>query len=232
MSVCATLCKYCHYLLKGVYPRFLAGDGGSPAIGVLLCQLTRLLLMISGNNYTVWNIRKRLLRARALSPAAELSFSALVLSFHTKAEHGWAHRKWLVQAHPELAGAEGFHRAELAFCGAVITRRRRNYYSWVRRFTLVGTMPADVLWQDVDDTRRYLHQHPTDWSCMWYRYQVFAFLLSTENSNGKASAQLEQEINFVKGQMELHPEIQALGKYLGMLATRLSTTKSSATTKS
>ncbi|XP_013395480.1 protein prenyltransferase alpha subunit repeat-containing protein 1-A [Lingula anatina] len=61
-----------------------------------LLRLSRAVILINPECYSIWNIRKELLQEKHVSVYEELKLSALVLSKHPKSPETFAHRKWIL----------------------------------------------------------------------------------------------------------------------------------------
>ena len=62
----------------------------------ILLSLSRFILLINPNDYSVWNARKLLVTRAQLTPTDDLRFCDLVLGKHPKSPESFWHRKWLL----------------------------------------------------------------------------------------------------------------------------------------
>jgi hypothetical protein len=110
--------------------------------GANMLPATRALLLLSGDDMTAWNIRKR--QAKESSPSdlslllAEVHLTTLVFSARAKAGNAWAHRRWACKlfASSSVRNEDfsmAFWQKELSVCEDVAIKHPRNYYAWTHR---------------------------------------------------------------------------------------------------
>ena len=97
-------------------------------------EASRVLLLLSSDSYTTWNIRRKL---HDIIISEELYFINLVLSKTPKSIDTWAYRRWLLSQNTNEIN-EKYARNELIFCTKVAERSPRNYHVWSHRLWLVG----------------------------------------------------------------------------------------------
>ena len=107
---------------------------------------TRALLVVSGDHYTAWNLRKEYLLEKHKSGDArpaikdEIVLLNLVFSMRPKAGNAWAHRRFACKLAVETMKDKelaSFWEKELACCEELAVRHSKNYYGrFVGDFTV------------------------------------------------------------------------------------------------
>ena len=132
-------------------------------------SVTRGLLMVSPDHSDAWALRRRLILAGKLDPAAEVRFLRALFSKHGKAPSAWHHRRWL------LRDAEGAWAQEATLTERTADRYPKNYYAWTHRLWAFRTFPADAS-AELRWAHSWLESHPSDHSAVHHRVQVAALL--------------------------------------------------------
>ena len=123
---------------------------------------TAATLLLSGDVYTAWNVRKK--RFVEGSLVEELAFNAVVLRRHPKAGSAWSHRRWCL----ERFGSADID-ADYALCATLAERYPRNYFAWRHRAWLADQRPETLAF-----ATHWLRTHVTDYSCAHYALSLAA----------------------------------------------------------
>lgn len=143
-------------------------------------------LLLSGDNYTAWNKRKR----RPVS-REELALNAVVLQRHPKAGSAWSHRRWL------LSKLGLNFDAEFRLCATLAERYPRNYFAWTHRSWVADRFDET---KDFDFVTSWLRSHVTDYSAAHYAVRLAArFNLLTDLD------QLHTDLCTAYPHLALHP---------------------------
>ncbi|CAI0427959.1 unnamed protein product [Linum tenue] len=69
------------------------------ALGIVVMKCSKTLLLLNSDFGTAWNSRKLILsnKTQASMFTDELRLSTLVLSYSTKSEQAWSHRRWVIK---------------------------------------------------------------------------------------------------------------------------------------
>ena len=140
--------------------------------------LTKVLLLLRGDNPMLFNKRKELINANYASIKDELYFTSVLFTKHPKSPSGWQHRRWLLQQESRSIDL----RNETALCSHMADKYPKNYYAWMHRLWLLSHMIDDELREELRFTSTWLTTHVSDHSCMNHRQQIIDRLLQNEKS--------------------------------------------------
>lgn len=191
-SLAKPLFKEASLLLK---PWLKAGSEGtarsrSRDAQALAWAATRALLLVSGDHYTAWNARKRLVAAAGAGAAghrqaaqllalleAELHLTTLVFSVRPKASSAWAHRKWACRlaadAFATMAAAEALEALHAAAAEATaIAGPDAEASPAVADAGVLATSPAAFWGREVDVCEALAQKHPKNYFAWTHRLAV------------------------------------------------------------
>ena len=116
--------------------------------GVNLLSATRAILLLSGDNSSIWNIRKRVVEASGDYSVylEEVQLTTLIFSARAKASNAWAHRRWackVIAMSSKISEDDlsFFWSRELAICQDIASKYPRNYYAWTHRLWVCNYLP-------------------------------------------------------------------------------------------
>lgn len=165
-------------------------------------QLSRAVLLVNAECYTVWNIRKELISAGILSLEDDIKFSALVLSKHPRSAETFAHRRWTIGQLEKHKGQNEFvHcclRSELAISLRAAESYADNYTAWSHRSWLVERFMKDMkkrLFCELQVMRKWTERHISD-NCGFHHKQVLLKYLKNVCSNSEVIHLLLSELEF------------------------------------
>eukprot|EP00299_Pterocystis_sp_00344_P017563 c8799_g1_i1.p1 GENE.c8799_g1_i1~~c8799_g1_i1.p1 ORF type:complete len:445 (-),score=125.30 c8799_g1_i1:31-1284(-) len=120
---------------------------------------TRALLLLNGDNYTAWAVRKFLLRTERLELSKEIKFIDLVQTKHPKSCEAWAHRQWVLSRIPiqsiDLS-------REFQVSREAAEKHPKNYYAWTHSNLLIQKTDIDTLFAELRNTAEWLNLHVSD----------------------------------------------------------------------
>ncbi len=140
--------------------------------------LTKVLLLLRGDNPMLFNKRKELISSNDASIKDEIYFTSVLFTKHPKSPSGWQHRRWLLQQDSQSIDISN----EIALCSDMAEKYPKNYYAWMHRLWLLNHMIDDELRQELSFTSTWLTTHVSDHSCMNHRQQIVHRLLQNEIS--------------------------------------------------
>lgn len=165
-------------------------------------QLSRAVLLVNAECYTVWNIRKELISAGVLSLEDDIKCSALVLSKHPRSAETFAHRRWTIEQLEKLKGQDEFvHRClrgELAISLRAAESYADNYTAWSHRSWLVERFMKDRkkrLFCELQVMRKWTERHISD-NCGFHHRQVLLKYLKNVCSHSEVLHLLLSELEF------------------------------------
>lgn len=123
-------------------------------------RLAGAVLAVHPEHGRAWAIRKR--SFQPAHAARELAFCALVLDRAPKSGPAWAHRAWILSR----VGWDAC--TELALAEAAAGRAQANYYAGVHRLRALVHADKDVVAEQLEQSRRWLHTHVRDASGWWF----------------------------------------------------------------
>ena len=139
--------------------------------------LTKVLLLLRGDNPMFFNKRKELINDGHTSVEDELYFTSVLFTKHPKSPSGWQHRRWLLQQNLRNINTTN----ELALCSHMAEKYPKNYYAWMHRLWLLNHMNEGELKGELGFTSTWLTTHVSDHSCMNHRQQIANRLLQNES---------------------------------------------------
>ena len=131
-----------------------------------------LLLLINGENHSLWTIIRSTFDAFRLS--MDLSLTKLVLKKHRKASCAWDYRLFLMSQ-------GGFsYLTEAVFLQEIIDREQQHYYAWLYRMKLMQRyMTQREREQDWDNMWSHCEGHISDCSA-WHYVGTLTLVLGRE----------------------------------------------------
>ncbi|XP_031564585.1 protein prenyltransferase alpha subunit repeat-containing protein 1-like [Actinia tenebrosa] len=119
-----------------------------------ILQLSRAVLLLSAECYTVWNMRKELVMTSVLNIDDDLQLSSLILSKHPRSAETFSHRKWLIVQYVKQKGRSKYIqewlRKELCICLYCADHYSDNYVAWTHR----GWITEEF----IDSKKKYLSE--------------------------------------------------------------------------
>ena len=165
---------------------------------------TRAMLLINGDNYSAWNVRKRVLTQATLTLASlegEIQFTTLVFSVRHKSTNAWSHRRWACRAaelmfksHLEESPTS-FWARELEVCEAVAERHPKNYFAWTHRLAICRLLDKESIELEVNRSNEFLRRHVSDRSAAHHCEQLLSLRLGRSSS-------LREQLEFGELQLE------------------------------
>lgn len=152
---------------------------------------TRAMLLISGDCYTAWNVRKAMIQESTCEDSLdsinkELQLVSLVFSFRSKASNAWAHRRWvcskafvLFRSSRQSEVASAFWDNEYECCEEVAKRHTRNYFAWSHRIWISRQLPLSRQQQELNWVNHFLSRNVSDRSAAHYCEQLTVLCIST-----------------------------------------------------
>lgn len=119
-----------------------------------LCQsdterVNRLLLgavLIQPEVTTFWNMRKDLLEMNLIKADKELLLTKLVLSYKSKSNEAFAHRKWIIKRLlKNVHNAEALLDEEFSIATMACRKAGNNYHAWSYKIWLIESIPDTFL---------------------------------------------------------------------------------------
>lgn len=161
-------------------------------------ELSRAILLLTAEDYTIWNLRKQYIIANESSRNAEMNLCALVLKKHPRSSQAFAHRRWLIK---DLAAKNEFPTSsiplaqELHLCLQCAERYCDNYVAWSQRCWLISQFMSDdveKLLQELQEVKQWLWMHISDYCCFHYRQQLLKHLKKICSSTEMEEILLEE----------------------------------------
>ncbi|KAJ3408756.1 Protein prenyltransferase alpha subunit repeat-containing protein 1 [Chytridiales sp. JEL 0842] len=153
-----------------------------------LCHSSRVLLLINPENYTAWNLRKRLITLGKITLEYDLSLMDLILTKHPKRAGAWSHRYWLLvrlvedvtqNSDDSLNGIMDKRlRHELSICTMASEKHRMNYHSWTYRGRLRDMLSKEIIHEELDAARKWIRSHVSDHCGYMYHISLMNHLIS------------------------------------------------------
>ncbi|KAI6046439.1 protein prenylyltransferase [Pisolithus marmoratus] len=171
-----------------------------------LLESSSVILLANPSHQTALNVRKRLVCDGSIDSEKELRFTSSLLSSQHCAKHGelWYHRRWIFavsqQPSPEECSCSSFRiplaalQQELALISRACELYPRNYFAWMHRLICfrslvhphpIGALPNElgyILDNEVDDTKRWIECHVSDYSAVHYLISLSQFFLQSQGS--------------------------------------------------
>ncbi|CAI0427955.1 unnamed protein product [Linum tenue] len=100
------------------------------ALGIVVMKCSKTLLLLNSDFGTAWNSRKLILsnKKQASMFTEEHRLSALVLSYSTKSEQAWSHRRWVIKNMARnLTTLQEILREESDLVEKIAERSKMNY---------------------------------------------------------------------------------------------------------
>ncbi len=179
--------------------------------------LTRVLLLLRGDNPMLFNKRKELIASHHASVSDELYFTSVLFTKHPKSPSGWQHRRWLLQQELQSINMTN----ELTLCSHMAEKYPKNYYAWMHRLWLLNHMNNNELYQELGFTSTWLTTHVSDHSCMNHRQQIIHRLLRNESNRNKKLEFLLSMLGENKQSITMRPGSETLWYHRRGLITAL-----------
>lgn len=133
------------------------------------------MLLVSPDFLTAWNIRKASFKPQALD--TELHFSALVITRSPKSAETWAHRDWIIRT----VGLDHIrHRDEILLTWMAASRAFCNYYAGVHRIRIIPAFNNATLLSELGRSRTWLRTHIGDSSGWTYHRAILKVLFERQ----------------------------------------------------
>ncbi|KPM44922.1 hypothetical protein AK830_g1619 [Neonectria ditissima] len=228
----------------------IRSQAASSSYGPALFQLTAELLRLNPEYYTIWNVRRRCLISSLLAKPAdqqeptaqeqesdvnvlksELDFTIPLLMGFPKCYWIWDFRQWVLsQAILRLTApvASEIWETELGLTSAMLNKDQRNFHAWGYRRIVVARLESPQLRgtslaeDEFAYTTRMIRRNLSNFSAWHNRSQIIPRLLDERGASDKMRAAfLSEELNFVRGGLNLSPEDQSLWYYHQFLISQI-----------
>lgn len=170
-------------------------------------QLTSTCIRLNPANYTVWQYRRKILKALDIDPRQELEFSSAVIYENQKNYQVWHHRRQIVDRCEIYSG-------EFEFINHILLEDEKNYHAWQYRHWLVERFNLFSA-AEVQFSTHLLSRNICNNSAWNYRH----FVIAKISNNFMNDNYLSQEISFTLNCILELPDNESSWNYLrGILA--------------
>ncbi|CAI0427940.1 unnamed protein product, partial [Linum tenue] len=188
------------------------------ALGIVVMKCSKTLLLLNYDFGTAWNSRKLILsnKTQASMFTYELRLSALVLSYSTKSEQAWSHRRWVIKNMARnLTTLQEILREESDLVEKIAERSKMNYRAWNHRCWLVSYMDREHVIHELKQSKTWARLHVADHSCFHYRMRLIIRILEDccrKQEEGSCDSCVEV---YLIWQEELDWNEELIKRYLG-----------------
>ena len=167
---------------------------------------TRALLLINGDNYSAWNLRKELILIKHQREILleEVKLTAMVLGKKPKSGETWAHRRWILDKLGDFDLS-----AELALSTMTAESYPKNYYSWTHRTWLLPQLDRAVLLKECQFVRDWSARHFTHYCSFHYLQNALRRCLQFVGPEDTHRF-LTNEQEFIARLLEIFPDHESL----------------------
>ncbi|CAI0427956.1 unnamed protein product [Linum tenue] len=165
------------------------------ALGIVVMKCSKTLLLLNSDFGTAWNSRKLILsnKKQASMFTEEHRLSALVLSYSTKSEQAWSHRRWVIKN---------------------MARNLTTLQEILREESDLVEKIAEVI-QELKQSKTWAGLHVADHSCFHYRMRLIIRILEDccrKQEEGSCDSCVEV---YLIWQEELDWNEELIKRYLG-----------------
>ncbi|CAI0427961.1 unnamed protein product [Linum tenue] len=188
------------------------------ALGIVVMKCSKTLLLLNSDFGTAWNSRKLILsnKTQASMFTDELRLSTLVLSYSTKSEQAWSHRRWVIKNMARnLTTLQEILSGESDLVEKIAERSKMNYRAWNHRCWLVSYMDREQMIQELKQSKTWAGLHVADHSCFHYRMRLIIRILEDccrKQEEGSCDSCVEV---YLIWQEELDWNEELIKRYLG-----------------
>ncbi|KAF9139476.1 Rab geranylgeranyltransferase, partial [Linnemannia schmuckeri] len=190
-------------------------------------KVTTALLRKSPDYYTIWNVRRTILKEGFLDNAddetankiytGELEFVQENLKLNPKSYWMWNHRRWCLESMSQPRWDK-----ELAMVGKFLEMDARNFHGWdyrryiIRQLDLKDKEAKDKVLEraqsEFDFTTTKIHQNFSNYSA-WHNRSTLLGKLAEDLSAEEREATVDNEFDLVKNAIYTDPEDQSAWLY-------------------
>ncbi|KAK3826487.1 MAG: hypothetical protein JOS17DRAFT_750287 [Linnemannia elongata] len=190
-------------------------------------KVTTALLRKSPDYYTIWNVRRTILKEGFLDNAddetankiytGELEFVQENLKLNPKSYWMWNHRRWCLESMSQPRWDK-----ELAMVGKFLEMDARNFHGWdyrryiIRQLDLKDKEAKDKMLDraqsEFDFTTTKIHQNFSNYSA-WHNRSTLLGKLAEDMSREEREAIVDNEFDLVKNAIYTDPEDQSAWLY-------------------
>ncbi|KAF8516926.1 rab-protein geranylgeranyltransferase [Hysterangium stoloniferum] len=212
-------------LSNQVLGRRHAGDFSEESL-----DLTKHLLAINPEFYTIWNYRRNILSsgifprktAKEINDilAGDLALTMAALRQYPKVYWIWNHRKWCLEHVPDGPGDDqyGWRKSvwahELYVVEKMLDADARNFHAWdYRRYVLARSYAPHSPYQELAYTTRKIEANFSNFSAWHQRAKIYSVLWQTDVGEGERTKTRDREFELVKQAMYTDPADQSVWLY-------------------
>nr|CAD2127051.1 unnamed protein product [Meloidogyne enterolobii] len=153
-------------------------------------ELTTTCISLNAANYSVWNYRRKVLRALGLNIEDELKYCETVIGENPKNYQVWYHRRAIVEE-------SGEYRAELEFTASKLEDDSKNYHAWQHRQWVVEYFNLFSP-EEMDFADSHLKEDLRNNSAWNYRYFICLNLSDRFQQNQFLQIEIDYVLNFLR----------------------------------